>query len=339
MHQEEESVALEEKAAGQNNIAVNLYRSNYRIIIAVCAVLTVIFMKTGFFSLFFLVPLGYAVLVTGSLWLPFFAAAILNIVVSVFLQIFADNNSSPWMDIFYFSVVMLMFTWIIGGRNVRTAFRYILAASAGAIAFLVFIMGNRNDTSFNLFLVEMSKMLTSMFSSPANDAAIQQAFSPERLLELIRGISFRGGALVSMLVVFFLNHRLTLTIVRLVKRQQKDRSLGIIQFFAPPNTVWVLSGALVTVVLTSMFRIDFIEIIAWNVLIACGIIFMTQGAGIIMYLLAKRTLVFRIIASLSIVFLIVSPLSTIAIISLMLLGIAEIWLPLRAKKENNQVFY
>jgi len=328
MHQEEEGAVLEENAAKDiNNSQVLAYNGNYKIVIAVCAILSVIFMKTGFMSLFFLVPVGFAVIFTGSLWQPFFAAAITNVIISVFIHTLVGNNNSLWTDILYFSVVMLVFTWVIGGKNLRTVYRYVLASTAGAIAFIVLVLNNKNDTSFNRFLAEMAELFSSIYaSSSVNEVNILTA---DRLLEFIKSISLRGGALVSMLLVFFINHQLTMAVIRFIKRQRINNANSIIMFFAPANTVWVLSGALTAVILTSMLRIGFIEIIAWNVLSVCVIIFITQGAGIIMFQLAKRTMLFRFAAGVIIFFLIISPLNTIAIGALLLLGIAEIWLPLR----------
>jgi len=75
MHQEEENAVLEENVISDNS-SVRYYSGNEKAVIAICAALCVLFMKTGFFSFFFLVPLGYAVFVTGSLFAPFFAVTL-----------------------------------------------------------------------------------------------------------------------------------------------------------------------------------------------------------------------------------------------------------------------
>jgi hypothetical protein len=323
MLQEREDAAVKE--------AGFTYNKSSLIVVAVCVTLSMIFMKTGFLSFFFLVPLGYAVLVSGSLWLIFIAAASVNIVISVLLHLFAANNSSLWMDILYFSAVILLFLWIVSGKNIRTAYRFILASAGGAIAFIIFIWSNRSGTSFNVLLNEMAQLLSSIFvSSSGNQTAVQQVFTPERVLELMTSIVLRGGALVSMFFVFFLNRQITLSVARFFRRQ--INTFGLIDFFTPSNTVWVFSGALAVVLVTRLLRVEILEIISWNVLTVCVIMFWAQGAGILMYLLAKRPPVFRIIISVIIVVLIFSPLSTIALVALLLLGIIENWLPLRGRR-------
>jgi len=339
MLKEEEDVSLEEKDGDQNKLPQScldeasgeIYRGNNYLIIAVCVFLSMIFMKTGLLSFLFMVPLGYAVLVSGSLWITFFAAAAANLVISLVLHLRVVNNGSLWMDIFYFTIILLMFTWIIGGKNIRTAYRLILASAAGAIAFNVLIMNNRNDSSFNLILSETAELLASIFaSSSGNNAAVQQAFSPERVLELIKSVSLRGGAVFSMLFIFFLNRQITLAAMWLIKRQRNERSL--IQYFAPPAAIWAISGAFAAVLLSSMFRITMLEILAWNVLTVCAILFLAQGAGIVMHLSARFTPTVRIFAGVLVMAIMLSPLCAFAAAAVLILGIAETWLPIRVKK-------
>ena len=331
MCQEGEGVSLEEKAEEQNKPLQRYSGENNYALIAVCVFLSMLFMKTGLLSFLFMVPLGYAVLVSGSLWITFFAAAAANVVLSLVLHLRAVNNSSLWADILYFTIILLMFIWITGGKNIRTAYRLILASVAGAVAFNFLIMNNRSDSSFNLILSETSELLASIFvSSSGNNAAVQQAFTPERVLELIKSVSIRGGAVISMLLIFFLNRQITLAAMWLIKRKRDERSL--IQYFAPPVTIWCLSGALAVVLLSSMFRIVLLEILAWNALTICAVLFLAQGAGIVLHLFARFTPTVRILASVLVMVIILSPLSAFAVAAVLILGIAEIWLPIRIKK-------
>ena len=324
MQQEGEDIAAlkEEKADVQNNAPLVCSRK----VVAICAALSILFVKTGFLSFFFLAPLGYAVLVTGSMRLTFLAAAAANIAVSFLMQLFVNANvSNMLLDIVYFSVVCLAFIWIMGGKSLRTAYRLLLGSAAGALAFLFILINNRNDSGFNVFLAEMSKTLSSILGS---------GMTPEYILELMKSISLRGGALLSMIFVFFLNRQIVQAVMWFFKRQKPSTSL--MQFFTPPNIIWVLSGAIVTLLLTRTFRIEFFEIIAWNVFCVCALFFLTQGAGIALFLLEKRSPVFRLTINFAVIFIILSPLNTIALAALLILGIAEIWLPIRAKQINKE---
>jgi len=330
MQQEGESLPLEEKAGEQNNSSqkkLSQWKAggvNY-LVIAVCVVLSLIFMKTGLLAFFFLVPVGYAVLVSGSVWITFFAAVGANIIVSVVMNSFSGGNQSFWLDAFYMTVILFLFTWVTGGRNLRAAYRFAIASLAGAVVFLFFIMFNKNDNSFNIILNDTAEIFAYLFSSSANEMG--QAFTQERIIELIKNISLRGGAVFSMFIVFFLNRQVSISSVLLINKRRLGRSLN--QYYAPPFTIWVLIGALALVLLTSAFRIKALEIISWNVLTVSAVLFLAQGIGIVMHTLSKMSFAVRIAVSITACLLIISPLSAVVLALLLILGIAETWLPMR----------
>jgi len=337
MLQEEE--ALEEQgqsqaqsqAVGTIQNKASLDSGSYAVI-AVCAVLSMIFMKSGFLSFFFLVPLGYALLATGSIWLVFIASTSLNIVISLLLHIFVNRYYGLWMNIFYFSVVFLMFLWILSGKSLRTSYRFVIASLAGVGAFFVVFTSGR-DNGFNVFLNEAAKILSSMFA-PAGGGSSAQAVTPESIMEMIKSVSIRGGAFISMMLIFYINYQITLAAYLLIKRRRTDHH-NLINFFAPYNAIWVLTGALATVIMTNVIKISFIEIIAWNVLTICAVLFLAQGAGILLFLLLRRSMAFRLTANILIFILIISPFNTIVFAALLILGIVEIWVPLRVNRAES----
>ena len=136
-----------------------------------------------------------------------------------------------------------------------------------------------------------------------------------------------------MFVVFFLNRQVTISSVYLINKKRIGRPLN--QYYAPPFTIWVLSGALTAVLLTSVLRIKPLEIISWNVLAISVILFLAQGAGIVTHMLLKRSAAVRIAVCVIACFLVISPLSAIAVVLLLLLGIAETWLPMRKVRVEN----
>jgi uncharacterized protein YybS (DUF2232 family) len=79
------------------------------------------------------------------------------------------------------------------------------------------------------------------------------------------------------------------------------------------------------------------ELAAWTVLMVCAILFLAQGVGIVHFTLTKRPMPppLRFICNVLIVVVVFSPgINTVALAGLILLGIAENWLPLRAPKRN-----
>jgi len=344
--QNEVNASLEERRDNQNNVSHVINRGSLTVI-AACVILCILFMKTGFLSFFFLAPLGYAVIVTGSFLYVFAAAASVNLFISVLTHQFAGNNSSLFLENFYFTAIILLFTLIIGWNrryvnnvqkpflsyNIRTAFRFIIASVIGAVVFLIFIMSNRSNNEFSTLLNEMAKIVSSMFDSyNYTDKTGQLIFSPERVTEMIKSISFRGGAFISILTVFFINYQLTLIALRLIAKNTNEFDAGVMRFFAPRDTFWYFIGALVTALLTSVFSFEVVNILAWNVLVICAVLFLAQGIGIVLFQLAIRKPFFRMAAGLLILIVLISPLNAILLIGLLLLGIAETWLPFRAKK-------
>jgi hypothetical protein len=286
--------------------------------------------------LLFLAPVGYAVLVCNSLWLPALAAASLNAGLLIIMRLFFGGSpGNISLEILYYTALFMGFAWIMGGDHLRGAYRFVLASAAVTVVFLIYI--NSSASPFFSSLNEMSQMLTQILNSanddPARRSLLQQIITPDRVQEVVNIFLLRGGALLSVSFVFFINRQVSLSVVSIIKRQRKGR--GLMDFFAPPVTIWVLSGALAVILLTRMFRVQVLDIIAWNILVICAIIFFAQGAGILLHFLARRSYVFRLISVGLVIMTILSPvLNMIVVSAILILGISENWLPLRAPKKG-----
>jgi hypothetical protein len=323
MIQEEESAC----AGG----SARILRTAPVVTVIICACISVFFIRTGFFSLFYLAPLGYAVMASGSLWLTFSAAAVINTVVSVVSRLIAGNAVPLWLEVFYFSTMFLGFIWIMGGTSFRTAYRFILAAAAGTIAFLVFI-NNRSSDFYSVLKDTAAAILYSSEGEAAGRSFLQQMLAPEKIQESFKNILLRGGALASVLFIFFINRQISLAAFWFLKKQRKNR--GLTAFYAPPYTIWALLCALAFLLLTRQLKLQIFEIAAWNVSAVCVILFLAQGAGVLMHMLLRLAPAFRLVINILIIVLIFSPLSAAAFAALLLLGIAENWLPLREPKQG-----
>ena len=310
------------------------------VLMLVCAFLSVVFIRLGFLSLFFLAPLGYAVLACNSVWLPFFSTAAVNSGCLIIIRLFSRNSPGSYgnmlPEILYFLTLFLGFAWIMGDGRLRTAYRFVLACAAGTLMFLVYI--NSPNSVFYAVLRDLAEMSASVFANPsvaeAGRSVPQQMMTPERVLEMVDFILLRGGALASTALMFFINRRVSLNAVSFVKRQGRDQ--GLAAFFAPSFTIWAMTGSLAVILLTRMFRVEILEIMAWNVFVICAIIFFAQGAGILMYVLARRaSFAVRIFVSVLVVAAILSPVLNMFVIpAIIILGIVENWLPLRAPKQG-----
>jgi hypothetical protein len=289
-------------------------------------------------SFFFLAPLGYAALAYNNIWTVFAVSSAANIITA--LVIGAVSGASVWIDILYFMTLSLGFAFLMDtGRfaKIRTLYRFILVSVTASIVFLLVVI--KNDSGFSAFISSQAELLSSILISGNSDAVTQsvlrQNLKPEIILELIKSISLRGGAMTSAFLLFFVNMQISSSAVRIIKKQNHSRPL--IKFFAPFQTIWALSGALALVLMSSILKIKALELLSWNVLVICAIIFLTQGAGILSFMLSRRGPVFRLIAGVVIFAAVFSPgLSTVILGAVILLGITENWVPFRHSKNDGQ---
>jgi hypothetical protein len=317
-----------------------------------CAAICVTLIRAGFFSFFFLVPLGICAVVYGpfAAWIASVIAVLAN---SVWLAVFSLSQGGSGiglLDVLVFSVMVLGFTWIMTGNPaalppVRTVFRFIAASVAGALAFFAVFSSLDSNEGFSALLRSQIEAFSSVYIASSGVDAAQQALlerqlNPDRIMELFSLVIFRGGALISAGFLFFFSRQTAFILARLFRRRIGSIGSDLIGFFAPRKTIWVLSVCLPVILLCRMPSLRIIEIAAWNLLAICAIMFLAQGGGIVLFNLARRPmpLIMRLLYGIVCIFIIFSPgLNVLALGIIVLLGIAENWLPMRTGLFKNPV--
>jgi len=319
--------------------------------VLICAVLCAALIRIGILSLFFLVPLGFCAVAFGPAvaWFSFVFTAIGNAVLSAGLSIrYGAGLAGVGLEVLLFTVLALGFTWIMAGNpwpfmpRARTAFRFIAASIAGSLVMLGVIYSIFKDENFlaqahSQIEAISSNLIASSAADPLQQEAMERILAPDKIIEAIFSLSFRGGSLVTLFVLFFINRQIAFIMARLIMKKRENVNGDLIRFHAPKKTIWVFSLCLPVIVASGIFSLNYIGIAAWNVLIICAILFLAQGGGIVQHFLARRPIpVFmRLLGILLIVFLLFSPgVNLVAIAALVLLGIAENWLPLRVSSEK-----
>ena len=309
----------------------------------VCAIISVALMRSGFLSVLFLVPLGVSASISpAAAWLACVSAIIINGVLSLGIGLRYGTGGLA-LELLHYTVTALGFTWIMAGGvfpRFRTLYRFIAAAVAGALTFLCVGFIARNSEGAAGFIQSQAEWLSSVYiSSSGADAAqrsfLEQTLTPEKVLEVITAVALRGGALASAFFLLFVNREAALGIARIFRRLRDRRSLSA--FHVPARAIWVLSLSLAAVLLARIAKAAIPEIIAWNFVVLCGILFLAQGMGIALFTLTRRPLppLMRLLCNILMVVLLCSPgINTAALGLLILLGIAENWLPLRAPKHD-----
>ena len=300
------------------------------ITLLVCTTISLVFMKTGILSLFYLAPLGFVIMITGVYMPVFITAAAANIAIMLFQYFlkFKSIGSMP-LEALYITSVFLGFAWIMGGKGLRTVYRFVIASSVSAVFFLIFIT-NPSSGFFEMFAKTAEELFGSGSELSIKNPLFAQTFSPDVLTEFAKMFIIRGGAVISMFFVFFINRQIAFSIASMSKRRRIDS--GLTAFYAPANTIWAFSGAIATIVLTNIFKLEILSILAWNVFVICVIIFLAQGGGILTYWMSLRTNVLRLIISVLMIVVLFSPLNSFAVAALILLGIIDNWRPFRIAK-------
>jgi hypothetical protein len=318
-----------------------------------CAALCVGLIRSGFFTIFFLVPLGFIGVLYNLKTLMFgiLAAILGNAFVSLGLVLSLRLTGGGLLgDILYFAITLLIFGWIMapfgGGRLLRMprSYRFILGSAAEALVFLLIFVAAGENSEFNKLLLTQAEAITSFYIASAGTDVVRQSLfeqylTPEAILETLRFVAFRGGGVAACLCVFFISRQVSLLVARFTRRGRANipPGDGMIRFHASPRLIWVLSFSLFLILAARLIKIEIPEIIAWNIFVFSVVLYLVQGGGILLYFLSRAALppFLRLVLNVLIFFVILSPgINAFALGALALLGIAENWVPFRVPKPH-----
>jgi hypothetical protein len=305
-------------------------------------------MRSGFLSFFFLIPLGFIAASYNSktAWTAALVLILLDGVISLCFIVFsAGETGQLWFELLYTSLTSLCFVWImVKGKKsvaffrVRTAHKFIISAVVVSCIFLLVLHSEQRDGDFSRFVRTQAEMLSSLYISAAGTDAVrlsvaERIITPEKILEIMLLVVTHGGAVASCLVLFFISRQAALGLARIIRRVPLQP--GITGFHANTQAVWVLSFSLLGIMLSHFFHFQPLALVSWNILTICGFIYLAQGAGIVLFFLGRRSVspFFRLLLNVLVVIVFFSPgINAFALGAVVLLGIAENWLPLRAPK-------
>jgi len=321
--------------------------------------ISLIMLKSGFLSFFFLVPLGFVAYSypNRTAWLAFF----LTLAGNCFLTIaYTAGSVIPlqailW-EIFYYAVTTFIFIWIIAPpeflcANISEPARLIAGSCLGSLLFSFIFFKSTDSQAFMEYIKYFINSLISVYQSSGTDVvqnAMLETLTPEFVLEKIMALMIRGGSIVSCILLFFVCCQLSLMLARLSHRLISKNFQGIngsrlkginslAAFHVNPIVIWFFSFSLILIVLTRITKYEIPEIILWNILVICSILYLAQGLGIMQHFLIKPSFspLLRLLIIIAFIFLLFSPvLNAFLLGALALLGIAENWLPLRVSKQS-----
>jgi hypothetical protein len=311
------------------------------------AVVCVAIIRSGFLMVLFLVPFGVLAYcyTPRTAWVAAVAAVAGNGLFTLILGRFFEYSPmdlAGW-NALYFTVMIVVFTWINapprrGFPPVPLAYRFCAGAVAGSLSLIPLIITVKNDPGLYGFIKEQAETAVSLYAASADvvtQSLSESYITPEWLLDTLGFVALRGGAVASCLVLLFLSRQIALVITWFARHVKKEESM--LGFHTGPGLIWVFSCSLLGVLLGLVLKTAVLEIAAWNILVLCGIMYLAQGGGILLYFLAHTAMppLFRFGLHFLVCVALFSPgINAFTLGALVLLGIAENWVPFRAPRSN-----
>jgi hypothetical protein len=310
--------------------------------------LCVVFFRIGILKLFFLTPLGFAAAGYNARagWAAFLFAVAGNSLISLGFAVsnFLSPGGVVW-EFLYFTVMTSSFLWILAppqGRGRFSRLPGIARFAAGSFVSTLLVLGVffqvLEDEVFYGYVKNQFEMIKSLYLSSGADVvqnALLESLTVDFILRVVKMILERGGALAFCVFFFFVNRQISLALARFFRGQ--NRGGGVRSFHVPAFLIWVLSASLLLVLVCRTAGLEYAEILVWNILTFCGILYFAQGLGIVQYFLTgpavppfRRMLVLIVLI---ILFFSVGINAIILGLSI-LLGIAENWVSFRKPKTS-----
>jgi hypothetical protein len=312
------------------------------------AALCVFFIRAGIVNFFFLAPLGFVAAGYNARtgWAAFLFAAAGNSLISLG---FVVSGFLPWREtaweFFYFPVMTAAFLWILAPPRGRSRFsripgivRFAAGSSVCAVLVLGVLFHILENEAFYGYVKDQLETIKSLYRVSGADVvqnALMESLTVDFILRAVKSILERGGALASCIFIFFVNRQISLALARGFRK--RGGTGGMRSFHVPAFVIWALSSSLLLVLLCRAGGLEIPEILAWNILTLCCILYFAQGLGIIQYFLTGPSVPpsRRMLISAALIILFFSfGINAIILGLVILLGIAENWVSFRIPKTS-----
>jgi hypothetical protein len=322
------------------------------------AAVSVGFNRSGFLSFLFLLPFGVNAFCFSAVssWLCAFFAVAGNGLFALWAGVFLRLPFSVLVpELIYFSVIVLGFTWIVAPPvrfpvflKARTAYRLIVSSVAGALALALLAYISGTETGLLAMFRSQAELFVSLYNTSIGADVVEQSLSRQyvnvdNVVAVIKAVGLRGGAVFSCILLFFVSRQFSLLIARIARRPVPGGNF--IGFHTSSRQIWVLSSSLAAVLVGRLLgerafaqtAALLVEIVSWNVLVICVMLYLAQGGAILTYWYSRWAIppFFRFFLNFLFIIVIFSPgINAVLLAALILLGIAENWLPLRVSGTN-----
>ena len=288
----------------------------------------------------YLAPLAFLTFRYGNkaVWNAFFLVILGNALIT-----FVVVSGVPVRNILNFAAITALFVWIIApppglSEKLAMSTRFVIGSCLGALLFAGIFHRTISSQHFTEHMDSVLSALVYAYSSSGSDVvqiALLSDLQAETILGAFAAVMLRGGSLVACVFLYAVCRQVGQTFARLFAKERGTPAL--IFFHVPFRVIWVFSVSLLLIIFTRTTGLEIPEILLWNVLVICIILYLAQGLGILQFFLSRPTVTpfMRLAIGVLFIILLFSPVINILLLgSFIFLGIAENWLPFRVSKLN-----
>ncbi|MCL2833860.1 MAG: YybS family protein [Treponema sp.] len=302
--------------------------------------------RSGFAVLLFLLPLGFVGFGWGpkTLWTGLVFAVLGNFLITLFFGLtFNVPGEDMFWDMLYFTAAAASFAWIILPADQKSyripgAYRLVLGASLCTLVFVGLFTRIFNNPAFYDSVKSQVETIAAFYwsgNTAETQKALLDALDVDKIIEVMKNMILRGGALFSSLLILFVNRQLSLFLIRFFGAPRKNPVFR--SFHVHPRIIWVLSFSLLLLLLSRNFFMTAAEIILWNIIVLCALMYLAQGFGIVGYFMQRPGFppVLRFFLPVVFVLLLFSPVINAVMLGIVaVLGVAENWVTFRIVNLN-----
>jgi len=299
------------------------------------------------FVLFFTVPLFIVFFLKGKqvFGLSVLVSFIIDCITTVLLSIIQGsklNFSDGLLIAFQSGFILLPLLCMLFPETVRIRYRLFVAGAISALAWCFLLlstkMGKTLTDAMHSIINESLPMLYSMVPEGVERTTLQEQMSPDKLYNvMMQGLSYSVLPLCVCLYTF--GALVTSVITGMTKRLRQYRFIVsgfYVEYFVFLPLIFGMCG----IIASRFFQIGKLDILFWNVFISSGLFFLLQGYGIMVFFLNRmKSRIGRILFPLFLFsfFLLIMNGWIILIGALLILGVVELFVPLRSRFNNKDI--
>ena len=252
----------------------------------------------------------------------------------------AQPGSSPFLGVFAGSAFFLLpLLLVFLPASVRLRYRVALAGVATSLLWLAFIALTGSESAVTGLIRETATELSAAF----------KPYLPEGYDGAVLGIRFSPDAVYAMLLNVLLYSALPIPVIMVSidaafgarlgagKDGEGKRLTDLSRFTADGFLFVPFAGGMCGIIAGKLLAARALTVVSWNVALVTGFYFFLQGAGILAFfngLLTRRRRLMRVWSFLLIVLVILYGFLPYLAVLLLIVGVVELFVPLRARFEH-----